>query len=353
MVMNNMNKLIILLLLALFTLPLNAQNSGSFERRVLIEEGTGTRCPNCPRGFVGIKELKETYGDRAVVIAVHQYDNRDPMYLRHSNYPDCNFAGFPDCIFNRDGYHYDPLYGWNLGSGSILDAASSYFQSATSNVNIQADAKWNADSSAVEGNATIESQTSGETYEVQMVLVADSLTGSETNWYQSNIYYNRDAQNYPEGMADFCEGGKYGQGGFKWVYDDVAIASSYSMGRTQIPRITDLPANTKTTVSYTLALPVVGAKYSTAAQDLLPAAIRKDKVSMVAIVTDSYGSVLNCVKVGVSGANTNNITAVKTSRVSNGEAYSLDGRNLSGYSMSNSSLPYGVYIVNGKKIIRK
>ena len=232
MVMNNMNKHFILLLSALFTLPLIAQNSSSFKRRVLIEEGTGTRCPNCPRGFVGIKELKETYGDRAVVIAVHQYDNRDPMYLRHSNYPDCNFAGFPDCIFNRDGYHYDPLYGWDLGSGSILDVAPSYFQSTTSTVDIQADASWNADSTAVVGNATIESQTSGETYEVPMVLVADSLTGSETYWYQSNIYYNRDAQNCPAGMADFCEGGKYGQGGFKWVYDDVAIASSYSMGRT-------------------------------------------------------------------------------------------------------------------------
>ena len=195
--MNNMNKHFILLLSALFTLPLIAQNSGSFERRVLIEEGTGTRCPNCPRGFVGIQELKETYGDRAVVIAVHQFDNRDPMYLRHSNYPDCNFAGFPDCIFNRDGYHYDPLYGWDLGSGSILDVAPSYFQSTTSTVDIQADASWNADSTAVVGNATIESQTSGETYEVQMVLVADSLTGSETYWYQSNIYYNRDAQNYP------------------------------------------------------------------------------------------------------------------------------------------------------------
>ena len=133
MVMNNMNKHFILLLLALFTLPLIAQNSGGFERRVLIEEGTGTRCPNCPRGFVGIQELKEAYGDRAVVIAVHQFDNRDPMYLRHSNYPDCNFACFPDCIFNRDGYHYDPLYGWEIGNGSILDAASSYFQSTTSN----------------------------------------------------------------------------------------------------------------------------------------------------------------------------------------------------------------------------
>ncbi len=172
-----MNKHFILLLSALFTLPLIAQNSGGFERRVLIEEGTGTRCPNCPRGFVGIQELKEAYGDRAVVIAVHQFDNRDPMYLRHSNYPD--------------------LYGWDLGSGSILDVAPSYFQSTTSNVDIQADASWNADSTAVVGNATIESQTSGETYEVQMVLVADSLTGSETYWYQSNIYYNRDAQNYP------------------------------------------------------------------------------------------------------------------------------------------------------------
>ena len=123
--------------------------------------------------------MKEAYGDRAVVIAVHQFDNRDPMYLRHSNYPDCDFAGFPDCIFNRDGYHYDPLYGWEIGSGKILDAASRYFQSTTSNVDIQADASWNADSTAVVGNATIESKTMGETYEVQMVLVADSLTGSE------------------------------------------------------------------------------------------------------------------------------------------------------------------------------
>lgn len=352
MVMNNMNKHFILLLLALFTLPLIAQNSGSFERRVLIEEGTGTRCPNCPRGFVGIKELKEAYGDRAVVIAVHQFDNRDPMYLRHSNYPDCNFAGFPDCIFNRDGYHYDPLYGWDLGSGSILDVAPSYFQSTTSTVDIQADASWNADSTAVVGNATIESQTSGETYEVQMVLVADSLTGSETYWYQSNIYYNRDAQNYPAGMADFCEGGKYGQGGFQWIYDDVAIASSYSMGRTQIPRINNLAPNTKATVSYTLALPVVGEKYSTAAQDLLPAAIRKDKVSMVAIVTDSYGKVLNCVKVGIMGSNTNYVKAVSADCRANNDVYSIDGHKLSGSSLRNSSLlPHNIYIVNGKKII--
>ena len=190
-------------------------------------------------------------------------------------------------------------------------------------------------------------------HQVQMVLVADSLTGSETYWYQSNIYYNRDAQNYPAGMADFCEGGKYGQGGFKWVYDDVAIASSYSMGRTQIPRIDNLASNTKATVSYTLALPVVGAKYSTAAQDLLPAAIRKDKVSMVAIVTNSYGKVLNCVKVPISGANTNDVTTVKTNRMVDGNVYSLDGRMFPASSLKNSSLPRGIYIVSGKKIISK
>ena len=153
-------------------------------------------------------------------------------------------------------------------------------------------------------------------------------------------------------MADFCKGGKYGQGGFKWVYDDVAIASSYSMGRTQIPRIENLASNTKATVNYTLALPVVGAKYSTAAQDLLPAAIRKDKVSMVAIVTDSYGKVLNCVKVAISGANTNDVTTVKTNRMVDDNVYSLDGRKFPAGSLKNSSLPRGIYIVNGKKTVK-
>jgi len=36
------------------------------DRKVLLEELTGVRCPNCPAGAAVVKELKTLYGDKLV-----------------------------------------------------------------------------------------------------------------------------------------------------------------------------------------------------------------------------------------------------------------------------------------------
>ena len=41
------------------------------ERRVLIEDHTGQKCPNCPDGAQIIRDLQRTYGARIVPIAIH------------------------------------------------------------------------------------------------------------------------------------------------------------------------------------------------------------------------------------------------------------------------------------------
>jgi thiol-disulfide isomerase/thioredoxin len=40
-------------------------------RRVLVEDYTGHKCPNCPQAAVAAQNLVNTYGDSVVVIAVH------------------------------------------------------------------------------------------------------------------------------------------------------------------------------------------------------------------------------------------------------------------------------------------
>ena len=41
------------------------------ERRVLIEDHTGQKCPNCPDGAQIIRDLQRTYGARIVPVAIH------------------------------------------------------------------------------------------------------------------------------------------------------------------------------------------------------------------------------------------------------------------------------------------
>ena len=45
--------------------------SGQQQRIVLLEEFTGVRCVNCPAASTFIEELKNIYGDRLVVMAIH------------------------------------------------------------------------------------------------------------------------------------------------------------------------------------------------------------------------------------------------------------------------------------------
>lgn len=55
-----------------------------FRHGVLVEENTGRLCMNCPRGMVGMKELRDAYPEQMVGIAIHRYNQnvyQAPMYL--------------------------------------------------------------------------------------------------------------------------------------------------------------------------------------------------------------------------------------------------------------------------------
>lgn len=95
--------------------PMKGSGSGNPDdqkRRVLVEELTGVRCPNCPEGTATLVSLANQLGDEIVVVSIHAapgYDNPYPENKNDFRTPDgtemANFIGaasfFPSASINR------------------------------------------------------------------------------------------------------------------------------------------------------------------------------------------------------------------------------------------------------------
>lgn len=279
-----------------------------FKQNVVVEEFTGTGCGYCPRGLAGMEMMAEKYPDNFIGVGIHQYNPSDPMY--NSNYASLNWSGAPNCVLNRNGQYIDPFYG---SSNSITED----FEKAMDNIpmlEVTVSGVWNEDSTTVTATANVESLVSGQ-YNIDFVLVADSVQGSSSSWRQANYFasYSAASLNNDPYLTKFCKNGEYGSSYFAYAFDDVLIGSSYS-GTRNNAKLDALVADQVTTATYELAMPV---------KTTLKKAIDKKKVSVVAIVYDpSTGAILNAGKnrnitaatgiQGVSGES--NATAVEVAR---------------------------------------
>ena len=172
-------------------------------RGVVVEENTGTGCGWCPRGWAGMKKMRDKFGENFVGIAIHQYNDTDPMYCQ--NYAKINFGGAPTCKIDRNET-IDPFYGSE--EDICVDFKEALARIAT--VGVSVTGKLNADNTAVTATATIEPLVSG-TYEIAYALIGDGLTGTASVWKQMNSYYQYVAANVDNDpyLSLFCKGGKY------------------------------------------------------------------------------------------------------------------------------------------------
>lgn len=84
---------------------------------VLVEEGTGTWCPWCPRGTYFVERYSDCFPENFVGVAVHNGAN-DPMVISEydaavGSFP--GFTGYPGVIFNKSNV-LDP---GNIGAPSV------------------------------------------------------------------------------------------------------------------------------------------------------------------------------------------------------------------------------------------
>ena len=76
----------------------------TYERKIVVEKGTGTWCGYCPRGILGFRAMYEKYPDNFIGIAVHDDDMYSPTYI---SYVWQRLSAYPDCELNRK-HHIDP-----------------------------------------------------------------------------------------------------------------------------------------------------------------------------------------------------------------------------------------------------
>lgn len=251
-------------------------------KNVLVEEFTGTDCGFCPRGLAGMKKLRHRYGNRFVGVALHWYNYSDPMYLKTNYYARLKFEGAPQCEIDR-GKAIDPFYG--SGNDICDDFEKAMKKYVETGVNVTA--TWNDDSTEVTATAHVESNIDNANFNVAFVLIGDSLRGNTSSWMQNNNFagYTAAQVGNDEYLAPFCQGGEYGKSPTYVPFDDVALASSYQSGVTKAPAIQGLKTGEEGTSSYTMTLPTKLASY-----------IHKDKVAVVAIITDNSNNVVNAAK---------------------------------------------------------
>lgn len=144
-------------------------------KRVLIEEGTGTWCNWCPRGFVFGEQMIYDYD--VIFIAVHMGDvmETDPAYADATN-----INGLPSGNVDRVAMDIDPR-DWEI---SVIDRLT-----ATPPADVSVTTNFNASTRQLTMTVTANffSALSGD-YRLGAVVVEDAVTGTTTAYDQQNAY---------------------------------------------------------------------------------------------------------------------------------------------------------------------
>lgn len=146
------------------------------DKRVVIEEGTGTWCGWCPRGTVAMDYMTATYPD-FIGIAVH---NGDPMTVaEYDNGAD--ISGFPGGNFERI-----------IMGGGVSQASFEAYYNA--NINDIVPAAVDVAVSGVGANITLDASATFYTpfaagdFRLAVVMVEDQVKGTGAAWNQVNYY---------------------------------------------------------------------------------------------------------------------------------------------------------------------
>ncbi|MFN8715207.1 MAG: Omp28-related outer membrane protein [Bacteroidota bacterium] len=146
-------------------------------RVVVGEEGTGTWCQWCPRGAVFMDYMDENYHGFFAGIAVH---NADPMVNTvYDTGIGALIGGYPSALVDRNP-EIDP---------SQLEPAFMQEIVTPANAVLVNGATWNATSRQLDVSVTYTFTAAATTaWKVGLVLTEDSVTGTTSQWAQSNAY---------------------------------------------------------------------------------------------------------------------------------------------------------------------
>ena len=179
------------MMMAMVSQAVGAINQSSFVQVPVVEEFTGTWCGWCTIGYEGMESAKATFGDNAVLIAVHV---GDVMEISDYNSVADRADGYPSSLINRsiDAYpspYYLNYYinqGLNNGATAEIKVAASWNDGTKTAIMIDTETRFSF------------SDNNGQ-YGIAFVLIEDGMTGTGSGWAQSNYLSGNSnyAESYP------------------------------------------------------------------------------------------------------------------------------------------------------------
>ncbi len=289
-----------------------------YPRVCVIEEGTGTNCGFCPRGYVAMETMNEDYKDGSFIgIAAHTYDSRDPMYCA-TYQPIARYiygTSYPCATVNRNG-QIDPN----------VEACRSGYRDVTdnySNLNISIEKVYYTDK---------------EYQGIGVKCLVNSLVDIAENNYGIALVTTENEVG-PYGQANYYAGNRYGygpMGGFESMPSTVSLMFN-DVART----IVDWSGNTDVLPESLVANEAV---LSGEQQVSVTNVNKLENAFVVALLIDkSTGKVENAARVSLPAATPENVdTSAVGTIAAEQEApvyYTLDGMRV-----NDATLAPGLYI---------
>ena len=295
------------------TTPIVALNTLP-KHRALLEEYTGTWCGWCPRGFVALEKLAKEYPDDYVVVSYH---NSDPMEIMSSTLFPSNVEGFPTSWLDRK-YEVDPYYGTSdyepFHVAKDLAQRSKEFGYGA----IEFSTSWGADGQSIDiaTEVTFPYDVENGKFAIEYILVADGLTGSSSDWNQSN-YYSGGTDGGDLAEFNAAESSVPGL-----IFNDVAVLMS-EIGGIEGSLPTTIQAEKAQTHTYTFNL---ADAINTAGESIIQ---DKNKLRVVALLINTEtGEVVNANKANVGQSTAINSIQSSQEKIASISYYDITGRRI-------------------------
>ena len=193
-------------------------------KRVVLEECTGTTCPNCPQGILAIENLEKIHGDRIIPISLHTYDGDPYSNTALESYSlSLGLTAAPSAMIQRNGWILSPM-GTNDDGDVVFSNGYNLWQDAVSRemdvptyIGLSVpEATYDENTGKIDLSIRIESALNMKNQYINIFPVAleDSLVNVQVNTF----YMATDPA-----FGDWGKGGKYGQPtAYDVVHNDVA-----------------------------------------------------------------------------------------------------------------------------------
>lgn len=318
----------------------------------VMEEFTGTWCGWSLAANLALDYYQKKFGDKLITICVHGSSTtvKDPMEIpEYSEIRKLNWGMYPSCLINRtrgDKYRYsfdDPMAPFQDGYGEGTFNLDVNIENVLNRImpgSIEMGATWNnaaQDAINIQTRTTFELNAAELPFEIGYVLLEDGMSGEGIEWALLNDFANMETVRWYE----FEELTKLPALVYDQKYDNVPVDAwdAYK----GVPGSLVGP--------FTAGVPVEGSfladiKGNTLIQN-------KENLSVVAlIVNKETGKIINAAKCKIGDSlSPSGINSIMKMRATF-DIYNLQGRKVRTSATSLNGLPKGVYIIDGRKVIK-